>query len=604
MGEYPRIHLRMFAAILLLVTVVLAIYAQTWRFEFLLWDDQMYVTGTPEVFTGLKAENLLWAFQTRYFGLWNPLTWISLMADASLWGPNPGGFHLTSVVIHAAAAVALFLFLAYATGAFWRPLVVSLLFAIHPLQVESVSWISGRKDVLLALFFFLTLLFHTLWAKTGKPAMLVLVYLTALMAGMSKPMAVTLPVAMVIADMWPLKRLGFPAAFWRPLGQSIAEKWPLFVAALILTAVHLWAPAQSGLQAVREHQVLDVVTRLQVAAAAYGTFLWKMLWPVEQSYFHPLFLPLPMAQYLVPPLLLGAVLHIGWHLRVSHPFVLAGLAWYCLVLFPVSGIVQISAHGYAYADRYGYLPLVGIYIVLLWVLPDSLAKKPGRIPLALVAASISIPLAMLAHWQAGHWKDSVSLYQRALEIEPRNRMAELGLGYALVRKGELDRARGHFQRVIQGHAPDIQSAQAQYGLGSIASMQGDTPGALEAWRLAATMDDTYIYPPLSLGKHALQSGQLQEAIGHFEEANRRSPSDVEVLNNLGVAYARLGHHEQALQAYRRAVESDGNNRIAKLNLARTYEKLGQRQAAIETYSSLLRHNPDDPVALSGLQRLR
>ena len=319
---------RLTGGALLLLLVVAMIYGQTWRFEFLSWDDPMYVTGNRNVFTGLTLENIQWAFQTRYFGLWNPLTWISLMADASLWGKNPGGYHITSLVLHAGAAIALFLFLASSTQDFWRSLAVALLFAAHPLQVESVAWVSERKDVLVALFCFLTLLFHTRWTQTQQKKYLALVYLAALCAGLSKPMAVSLPVMLVISDIWPLRRFDFAQQSLRSLLQSCREKWPLFLAAAALALGTLNPAKDSGLHGMTAEQTLSLIERLQVAGAAYGVYLWKMFWPVEQSFFHPLYLPYAFHQYATPPLLLALAAWLAWRTRATRPFILAGIAWY------------------------------------------------------------------------------------------------------------------------------------------------------------------------------------------------------------------------------------------------------------------------------------
>lgn len=595
---------RLGAASFLLILVAAIIYGQMWQFEFLTWDDPMYVTGNRNVFTGLTLENIQWAFQTRYFGLWNPLTWVSLMADASFWGKNPGGFHMTSLALHASAAVALFLFLAFGTGAFWRSLVVALLFAVHPLQVESVAWISGRKDTLVALFSFLTLLFHCRWCQSQQRQYLVLTYLVAVCAGLSKPMAVSLPVMLVLSDIWPLQRFDFIKHPMRSLLQSCREKWPLFAAAAVL-AIWTMIPAKnSGLHAMTAEQVLSLPDRLQVAGAAYGVFLWKMLWPVELSFFHPLTLPYPIYQYLAPLFLLLIAGGYAWRVRATQPFVIAGLAWYCLTLLPVSGIIQISAHRYAYADRYAYLPLVGIYIALIWLIPDIFRSKLSKLLILTGGLMVLAALSATAYWQAGHWRDSIALHQRAIDINPHNRLARLGLGFALMQKHRAPEAEAHFERVIDGFPPDTHGTQAKYALGNIHGLRGNMPAAVKAWEEANSMNAKYVYPSLQLGKFALQQGRLEDAVRYFEEADRREPDNVEILNNLGVTHARMGNLVLAKEVYQRAVRSDSSNRTARLNLARSLEKLGQTQEAIAAYTVMLRENPNDAEAIFRLQRLR
>lgn len=578
--------LRLAGGAALLILVVSLIYGQSWKFEFLSWDDPMYVTGNRNVSTGLTPENLLWAFQTRHFGLWNPLTWISLMADATFWGKNPGGFHITNLLLHSVAATMLFLFLEAATGAFWRSLTVALMFAAHPLGTESVAWISGRKDVLMAGFYFATLYCHTRRSQSQRTLWTVLAYVCAICAGLSKPMAVSLPVALVIADIWPLKRFDFGQRFWHSLWFSMREKWPLFLCAAILASIHFVAPANSGLHAMTPEQTLTLPQRLQVAGATYGIFLWKMIWPEALSFFQPLYLPYSPWQYLASPILLLIFGLFAWYSRARAPFLLAGALWYSLTLFPVSGIFQISALAYAYADRYAYLPLVGIYCCLAWAFPDTVCKQLGRTALMLAGILLLTIVAKVSHWQASHWRDSIALHQRALDLDANNRMARLGLGFALMQKHQVAAAEKHFEQVLAGSPPDMQGAQAKFALGNIAGMRGDMDAAVKDWKEALAMNNQYVYPSLQLGRYALQQGRFDEAIRHFEEADRREPNDVEILNNLGVAHVRKGDLEGALVAYRRAVASDGGNRTARLNLARTLEKLGLQQESADQYNAL------------------
>ncbi len=584
-----------------LLAAIALVFAQTWQFEFLSWDDPMYVTGNPQIMSGLSLDNLFWAFETRHFGLWTPLTWISHMTDVSIWGRNAGGHHLTSVVLHASAALLLYGFLYEATGAHWRSLLVSLLFAVHPLHVESVAWVSERKDVLVAVFFFATLLLYARWARSGRFGFLLLTYLAALLAGLSKPMAVSLPVVMILTDIWPLRRFDFSGRPWLSLRQSIVEKWPFIVAAALLAFFTLNEATGTNMQPVKPEELIRLADRLQIAGAAYGVYVWKMVWPIALSFYYPLDLPYPAWRYLAPPMLLTGLLILAWRHRQRSPFLLVGLAWYALTLLPVSGIIQIGY--YAYADRYSYLPLTGLFIGLVWLAP-AWPRQGWQQTLAWCGSGLLVALLLAGtHWQTSHWRDSLSLYQRAVEIDPGNRMARLALGDTHAKRQQYSQAIPHLQAVVGQQTADTLSAMAQSLLGDIAYFQGRPADAINAWMMAANMDTLNFRPRLRLGTIALQEGRIDAAILYLTEADRLMPFHIDVLNNLGVAYVRHGDDRRALDAYQRAVTGNKLDRTARLNLARTYERLGDRQAALENYAAMLEYFPDDPAARNGLARL-
>ena len=267
-----------------LVAAVLVVFAQTWEFDFLSWDDPMYVIGNPRVLYGLNPEGIRWAFETRHFGLWTPLTWLSHMADVSLWGTWPGGHHISNVILHLLNTLLLYGLLAVATTDKGRSALVSLLFAVHPLHVESVVWIAERKDVLCAFFYLLALVFHVLRFKTGKIYWTFLVYLAAVLAGLAKPMAVSLPLALILIEIWPLRRIEAGVSMLRSILVSAAEKWPLLLLAGALALATLSEAEGTDVRPASVDELFTLGQRLQIAGAAYGYYLWKFFWPVNLSF--------------------------------------------------------------------------------------------------------------------------------------------------------------------------------------------------------------------------------------------------------------------------------------------------------------------------------
>jgi tetratricopeptide (TPR) repeat protein len=589
--------------VLALLALIALVFAQTWTFEFVSWDDQMYVTGSPQVLAGLSYDGVKWAFETRYSSLYTPLAWISHMADVSLWGLNAGGHHLSSVLFHTMSTLVLFALLAQTTGETWRAFLVSALFAIHPLHVESVAWVAERKDVLVAFFFLATLYSHAMWARERKTLWRVLTYLMAMLAGFSKPMAVTLPVAMVLIDFWPLNRFDFHANPRQALLAAVKEKWLFFVGAAALAVQTLSFGQDPNLPPVN-YQWLGLLDRLQVAGAAYGFYLWKTVWPSALSFFYPYRPPLPIWEFLLPPLILCGLLLVAWRQRSRFPVLWFGIAWYCVTLLPASGIVQIG--WYIYADRYSYLPLIGIFAGLVWAVPFSAATSAGRsgaMAARLVATVLLLAATVLAYLQVGAWRDSQSLYSQAIASDPTNRMARLALAHQYVAKQQFDLATVHLDILLQRPIDDPLTAQGLLLRGDVFKFQGRGEQARMAWEAAAAADRTYWRARLRLGTHALELGDTAGAISNFLAADRLLHNNDEILNNLGVAYARAGDLRQALQAYDRAVRANWLNQTARLNLALTYEKMGASAQARDQYSALLTLNPKNAGAAEGVARL-
>lgn len=589
-----------FLAFLAIVTPVALVYGQTWGFDFVLWDDPRHVTSNPQVFGGLTGPSIAWAFETRYFGLWHPLTWLSHMADMEIWGTHAGGHHITSVVLHALSACVLFLFLRGATACFWRPLAVSLLFAVHPLHVESVAWVSERKDVLCGLFFLLALLFHGRWVRTGRRVFVIASYAAAILAGLAKPMAVSLPVVMALVDLWPLKRFDFAAAPWQALYRALKEKWPLLLAAAALSAFMMTEGRDHGLRAHSPGEALAIGERLQVFGLAYGTYLWKLIWPFDSSFYYPLHLPYSPPATLAGPLLIALLMVWAASDRRSRTVVFVGLGWYAVTLLPVSGIIQIA--DYAYADRYTYLPYIGLFIALAWAIPD--VPHARRLAIALPCLAILGALTVLAHRQTGYWRDSVTLFSRAVALDENNLMAHSILGFAYLQQQRIELAEKHFREVVARRAGPQLAGQAHVYLGDIALKRGDRSAAQTSFEQAAQVDPGFFRARLRLGTMAVEDGRIAEGLAHLIAADHLKADAYEVVNGLGIALVRSGQIDQAIAQFERAVRINPYLPAARVNLARVLESTGRTSAAIAQYREVLARDPGDRAARDALARLQ
>jgi Flp pilus assembly protein TadD len=552
-----------------LAGIAFAAFAPALRCGFVNFDDPFYVSKTPPVRGGLSWEGTRWAFTTFRVANWHPLTWLSLQLDASVWGTEPWGFHLTSVLLHAANAALLFLALRALTGAFWRSAAVALLFAVHPLRAESVAWVAERKDVLSALFGFLALL-------------------------------VTLPCLLLVLDWWPLKR----ARALGDWGRLAAEKLPLLALVAATCAVTFVAQADRG--AVKDFEGFPLAARLGNAAVSYVVYLWKTVWPAGLAAFYPHPGELPAWQTGGAALLLAALTALGVALRRRAPYLLAGWLWYLGTLVPVIGLVQVGTQ--AYADRYTYFPQVGLLLAACWGAAD-LAAGRARVALAagVVAAAV---LAALTREQVGVWHDSSALwnhtlrvagespvaltayaeileeegkegeaaghYQRALRLEPRSVLAHIGLGRLFFRRQELEQAQREFQEACR-LAPTF--ALARTSLGSVYYLQGRLADAeredKEAARLAPEFADAYC----NLGLVEMKRSDFARAADYFREALRHNPDSADAHSGLGVILFQQRQGEAAVFHLRQAVRCDPGSPERRLNLARVLEARGDRDGA-------------------------
>src|SRR5215831_11152218 len=437
-GGHPKSWLTDLLVCLGLVAVTWAVFGQTLTHDFVNFDDHVYVYENPLVIRGVSPEGIIGAFTHTHARNWHPLTTVSHMLDCQLYGLKAGGHHLTNVILHTISVVLLFLVLKQMTDGLWQSAFVATLFAIHPLHVESVAWIAERKDVLSAVFFMLTLAAYTRYARAPSAIRYLLVALLFALGLMSKPMLVTVPFLLLLLDYWPLSRIEtHRSEVRRRLPTLLKEKIPFLALSTFSCIATLFAQRQ-GPSAIDQ---LPFLWRLENAFVTYVTYVWQMLWPARLAVFYPH--PndrLPLLQVTGALALLVATSLVVISLRRTKPYLVTGWLWYLGMLVPVIGVVQVGEQ--AHADRYTYLPQIGLYIMIAWTVGDLLVESTRlrRVLVGVIAAMAVASLGARAFGQTAYWKNSETLWNHALAVTGENDVAHNNLGFLFLRRGELDKA--------------------------------------------------------------------------------------------------------------------------------------------------------------------
>ncbi len=628
------IYLALFAATFL-------VYVQVGAFDFVNYDDPDYVTNNPHVRDGITPNGLAWALTSGDAANWFPVTRISHMLDCQMFALDSGPHHLTSVLIHALAVLLLFAFLDLATGARWPSAFVAFVFALHPLHVESVAWVSERKDVLCALFWFLTLWTWVRFTLKPSRSRYVLAVASFCLGLMSKPMIVTLPFVLLLLDFWPLRR-----------GLRVREKLPFFALSAASAVITILVQQSSG--AVEALSTVPLSLRIENAAVSYIVYIAKTLWPSALAVFYPYPANLPAWQPILAALAILGISAAVWMAWRRHPYLAVGWLWYLGTLVPVIGLVQVGSQ--ARADRYMYVPMVGLALMLAWGAADAMRKWPaaktGIAILAVAGCACCVPLTWM---QAAYWKNSESLYRHALAVTKDNALAEHNLGsYLLDAPGQLPEAIRHLQAALRinpdsasahsdlgsalartGHAmeaiPEFQaalrlspnSATVHNNLANALLDTGRRSDAIAEYRYALSLDPGYAdarrnlaiaqqTPPAdsaeahySAGVDLSHAGRLGEAVAEFEMALRLRPDYAEAQNNLGVALSQIPQRApEALAHFQAAVRLNPDYADARFNLGVALSQIPSRlPEAIRQLEAAYRLHPD-PELRQTLDRLR
>jgi len=565
----------------LLVAITASVYWQVNNYPFIYtYDDQHYVTKNDHVLQGMTIQNIIWSFTATEAGFWHPLTWLSLLLDRQLYGLNAGGYHLTNLFLHLINTILLFLLLNRMTGALWRSAFVAALFALHPLHVEVVALVSQRKDVLCTVFWLLTTLAYVSYSKDETPKVwrYLLVVLFFIMGLMAKPMLVTLPFVFLLMDYWPLNRIHFEIRDnekrwykkikWvvdkgnHTITFLLLEKAPFILISFFVSWLTLFT--EKKVAAVVKWTDLTLSARIGNAFVSYIEYISKMIVPVRLSVFypHPMNIPLWKVIFCLALIIVISIV-VVYYIR-KRPYLSFGWFWYLGTLVPVIGIIQVGAH--AMADRYTYIPLTGLFIILAWGGAD-LAKRwfQGKVLLSALSIIIVMVMTMLTFFQIRHWKDDWHLFAHAASVTENNYMAINNLAVLLMEKKEYQQAYVFAAEALKIH-PRL--AAANFNMGNILLKLGDQKKALLYLREALRLDPSSVVAMVSLGDFYFKTGAVDDAIAMYEKALVLQPENSAVHNNLGVAYAVKGQNDQAIFHFKKALMIDPDHSDARNNLNR------------------------------------
>ena len=586
-----------------LFLATLVTYSEVRTFDFVNFDDPDYVAGNPHVRQGLTADGIRWAFTSTESANWFPLTRLSHILDVQFFGLDAGAHHLTNVLIHALATLFLFAFLNLATSARWPSALVAFLFALHPLHVESVAWIAERKDVLAAFFGFFTLWAYVRYVQRQQRAWYFLALGAFCLGLMSKPMLVTVPFVMLLIDLWPLRRPRTRGLLW--------EKAPFFALSCASAAITYVVQQASGAV-----DALDVGIglRLENALVSYVVYIAKMFWPSRLAVFYPYPFEIPLWQAGAAAVAIVGISALTLRFLRTRPYLAVGWFWYLGTLVPVIGLIQVGAQ--ARADRYTYIPMVGLFIILAWGLADAMRAWPQSKNAAAALAIVVCAIYAACTWaQIQYWRDSGSLFEHALYSTDRNDIAHHNLGTFLMNvPGRLPEAVEHLEaalRIRPGSAPahtDLATA--------LSNLPDRLPDAVEEYRTSLKIAPGQAITHNNLGNTLSKLGRLPEAIDEYQAALRINPKYAEAHNNLGAAFAKLGRLPEAVAQFQEALRLQPGYAEARQNLERAQSpvapadveynlglalaKEGRTQEAIMHFEAALRIKPDFAEAHNGL----
>jgi tetratricopeptide (TPR) repeat protein len=614
----------------LLACVTFAVYLPVLKLDFVNFDDSAYVTANPNVSNGLTWSGIVWAFRNFHSSNWHPITWISHMVDCQLYGLRPAGHHMSNALLHIANALLLFRLLKGMTGSLWRSAFVAGLFALHPLRVESVAWVAERKDALSGFFGLLCLQAYVRYTRdkfeirrgTIYYALALVLFALGLM---SKPMLVTWPLVMLLLDFWPLNRVSGVkgrGAFW-DFGKLFVEKIPFFVLSAVSCGITFLAQRQGG--AVVPVQSFPWLFRIENAVVSYVRYIGKLFYPHNLAVVYPKVPGWPLEEVLVAGIVfVVAALFVLTNWRRG--YLVTGWFWFVVTLVPVIGLVKVG--DVSMADRYTYLPAIGLFVLMTWGICELTPRWSSRsIPLAIGATGLLIACAIVTSRQIPYWQNPEALFEHALAVTGKNALADINLGVYFTQTGQLNRAREHYESAIEA---DPNFAEPWCGLGYILAEEKRYDEAIEDYEYALRLKPGFADTRNNYGKALFQVGRTNEAIEQFRETVRLSPKDaighynlgyslfaagdivgaleeyrlatkfnpklVAGWHNLGAVFAHQGRVEDAIACYLKAVESEPGDLAAHQGLGELLLAQGKNDKAAKEFSAILQKEPDDSLA--------
>lgn len=590
------------AAILIIATV--AVYWQVRSFPFITLDDPVYVYENPSIQDGLTFKSVAWAFATDHAGFWIPATWLSYMVDFEFHGLNPGGYHLTNLLLHLANILLLFSLLARMTGSLWRSGLAAALFGLHPLHVESVVWITERKDVLSTFFGLLTIHSYVSYVKDPRFRHYLFITLSLCVSLMAKPMLVTLPFVLLLLDYWPLNRWptgnsyeyqGFPCPKL-PLHRLIREKAPLFLIIVLAAIVVYLIQSNRGVT-----DPLPFDYRLQNGVISYVTYLGRMAWPASLGILYPLPDHFPTWMVVGSFLLLLAISTSAFFTARKHPYFIVGWLWYLGTMAPVIGLIQVGNQ--ANADRFTYVPLIGLYIALSWGLDRLSAKqRTHKIFVAMAMTVLLLTLLLTTHKQVGLWHSGESLYRHTLKVTSNNHQIHSLLGGILLANGNREESLFHSSEAIRLKPDSPEAGDAHYNLGLIYSQKGQPMAAIHHYRQAIALNSPNRKARNNLGIELMQTGQPEEAVRQFSLILSLNAADRQARLNMGNALVKMGRLEEGYAQLEGVSQDPAPDReLVLYNMGIIRKRQGRMIEAIILFQNALRLNPDFEAAQKELE---
>ena len=560
-----------------LILITFCVYSQVKDHAFVDYDDDSYVTENSNVKKGLKKESVIWAFKSTFVGNWHPLTWLSHMLDVQLFGMNSGAHHIINVLFHILNTLLLFLVFRRMTGEIWKSCFVAAFFALHPLHVESVAWVAERKDVLSTFFWMLTMCSYALYAERSRRSMYLLSLLFFMLGLMSKPMLVTLPFVLLLLDYWPLRRFQFRYSDTGKLKRVpnllplIQEKVPFFILSFVSCLITFFA--QHGGGVVASLHIYPLKIRFANALVSYMGYITKMFWPVKLAVLYPLPGVLPVWKVTGAIVLLVSISFLAIKYSRRYPWLCAGWLWYLGTLVPVIGLVQVGVQ--SMADRYTYIPLIGLFIIIVWGFTEILSKWSYKnlvfIP---IATTVILMLAILTWFQVRYWSNSISLFEHAIKVTENNYVAHNNLGFALKEEGRVAEAVKHYLEAVR-IKPNFEMAHLNIGV--VLAGRGDYEGAIKKFNEALRIKPDYTEAHLNLGYTMLKQGRMGDALRHYSEALLLDPYSATAYNGLGAAMVSIGKNQKAINLFQKALQLEPGYEDAKNNLKNTLGALRKAQ---------------------------
>jgi tetratricopeptide (TPR) repeat protein len=571
---------------MLLVAAIWVCYGQVRGHSFVDLDDPQYITENPYLRGDLGAHSIVWAFTTGYFGNWHPLTWVSYMADIACFGIDAGGHLIVNVILHAITSALVLVVFCRMTGSVWRSTLVAGLFALHPLHVESVAWVSERKDVLSGLFAMLTIGAYVAYVRQPRIAWYATLLTCFALGLLSKPMLVTLPFVLALLNYWPLRRFESlrAARFRRPA----LELLPLLVMAVAVSVVTIVVQERGG--AMRTAESIPLSMRLSNATVSYVNYLAQSIWPSKLAVYYPYPESLPIARIVAAGVVLAGITAAVVALGRQHRHLLVGWLWFLGMLVPVIGIIQVGEQ--ARADRYMYLPLIGLAIMAAWSIPEVRGQwnQLTMKTVSTVSLGFLIALSVVTCKQVGHWENTATLYQHTLNVTQRNFFAHFGLGRWWLMRGELERAEEHLRQAI-AFKPD--HADAFNNLGLVLENKSALADAEAAYRQAIAIKPDSAEALSNLGNVLARGGRFDEAVRFYQHAIELGPSAYKLHANFGEILLAAGRVDEAIASFETALQIKPDLVPARVRLANILYLHDRIEQAIAHYEQALRYNPHE-----------